>query len=86
MTTFRCDLGGLASDARTVERLARLQLRARRRGHVLALRNASPELCDLLVFMGLDGVLVIEPRGQPEQREQRVGLEEERQLGNPPVV
>jgi hypothetical protein len=84
--TFRCDVGTLASDAYTVERLARLELRARRCGHVLMLRNASPELCDLLVFMGLGDVLRLEPRRQPEEREQRLGLEEERQLGDPPVV
>jgi hypothetical protein len=86
MTFFACDVGSLVSDAETVDRVARLHLRAQRGGHVLVLRNASPELVDLLVFMGLDGVLRIEPRRQAEQREERLRLEEERQLPDPPVV
>jgi len=84
--TFSCDVGALVSDAETVERLARLHVRARRGGHVLLLRNASPELCDLLRFMGLACVLCVEPRRQAEQGEQRLGLEEERELLDPPVV
>lgn len=84
--TFSCDAAALASDVQTVVRLARAQLRARRGGHVLLLRNAPPELVDLLVFMGLDGVLRVEPRREPEEWEQRVGLEEERELRDPPVV
>ena len=84
--TFSCDVGALASDAETVERLTRLHLRAQRGGHVLLLRNASPELYDLLLFMGLAGVLRVEPRRQAEQRKERLGLEEERELLDPPVV
>ena len=83
--TIICDVGGLNADARTIDRLARLQLSARRRGCDLLLRNASPDLQDLLVFMGLGDALRVEPRGQAEQREEPVGVEEERQLGDPPA-
>jgi hypothetical protein len=47
--------------------------------------HASPELGELLTFVGLDAVLRVEPRRQPEEREDPVGVEEERQLEDPPV-
>jgi hypothetical protein len=40
-----------------VDALARLQLAARRRGCVIRLRHASPELLELVDFMGLADVL-----------------------------
>jgi hypothetical protein len=79
------DVSGLESNARTVDRLARLELRSRRTGHELVLRNAAPDLLDLLAFIGIDEVLRVEPRGQSEQREELLGVEEERQLGDPPA-
>jgi ABC-type transporter Mla MlaB component len=52
-----CDVRGIAPDAVTVDALARLQLAARRHGCRVRLRNASPELVDLVAFMGLRDVL-----------------------------
>jgi ABC-type transporter Mla MlaB component len=52
-----CDVSGIAADAVTVDALARLQLAARRHGCLIRLRNASPELRDLVAFMGLQDVL-----------------------------
>jgi ABC-type transporter Mla MlaB component len=48
------DLGRLVRpDAVTVDALARLQLTARRLGFSVRLRKASPELRELIAFMGL---------------------------------
>jgi ABC-type transporter Mla MlaB component len=52
-----CDARGVDPDAVTIDALARLQLAARRHGCRVRLRNASPELLDLLDFMGLTDVL-----------------------------
>jgi ABC-type transporter Mla MlaB component len=49
-----CDVIGIAVDAVTVEALARLQLGARRHGCTVRLRNAPPELIELMCFMGLE--------------------------------
>jgi hypothetical protein len=49
---------GIVSDAVTVDALAKLQLAARRRGCRITLEHASPELCELVAFMGLTEVLV----------------------------
>jgi ABC-type transporter Mla MlaB component len=49
-----CEVNTLGRpDAVTVEALARLQLTALRRGARIRVRNASPELCELIEFMGL---------------------------------
>jgi ABC-type transporter Mla MlaB component len=56
-----CDVREAGSDAVTVEALARLQLAARRRGCQVRLCHASPELRDLLAFMGLRDVLPCGP-------------------------
>jgi ABC-type transporter Mla MlaB component len=48
---------GVASDAVTVDALARLQLAARRHGCQVRLRGASMELRELVAFMGLRDVL-----------------------------
>jgi hypothetical protein len=52
-----CDVSGVPVDAVTVDALARLQLAARSYGCRVRLRNASPELLDLVAFMGLEDVL-----------------------------
>jgi ABC-type transporter Mla MlaB component len=52
-----CDVGSVEPDAVTVDALARLQLAARRYGCQVRLRNASPELLELVAFMGLTEVL-----------------------------
>ncbi len=66
----------------TVEALARLQLAARRKGLDLRLHVVSRELRDLIELAGLTQVLGVEPRRQAEEREQRVGVEEEGELGD----
>jgi anti-anti-sigma regulatory factor len=58
---------------------------ARRHGHELRLVHAPPELEELLVLVGLDAVLRVESRRQPEEREDALGVEEERQLDDPAV-
>jgi hypothetical protein len=80
-----CDVRALAPDAVAVDALARLQLIAKREGLDLRLSHASCELQALLAFVGLSDVLRVESRGQTEEREQRVGVEEERQLDDPAV-
>ena len=65
-----------------VEALARFQLAARRKGLDLRLHGVSRELRDLIELAGLTQVLGLEPRRQPEEREQRVGVEEESELGD----
>ena len=53
----RCDVAGVEPDAVTVDALARLQLAASRLGRRVRLCNASPELLQLVAFMGLEDVL-----------------------------
>jgi ABC-type transporter Mla MlaB component len=52
-----CDVTGVGPDGVTIDALARLQLAARRHGCRVRLRHASPELLELLDFMGLSDVL-----------------------------
>ncbi len=52
-----CDVRDVPADAVTVEALARLQLAARRHNCRVRLRHASPELLELVDFMGLQDVL-----------------------------
>ncbi len=82
-STIVFDVGALAPDAVAVDVLARLQLAARRLGLEIRLRHASRELQQLLAFVGLRDVLRVEAGGQAEEREQRVGVEEERELDDP---
>ena len=82
-STIVCDVGSLAPDAVTIDALARLQLTARRLGGEVRLRHASSELQELLDFVGLRAVLRVEAGWQPEEREQRVGVEEEREFDDP---
>ena len=53
-----CDVCDVRTDAVTVDALARLQLGARRARCKVKLRGASPELCALVAFMGLEDVLL----------------------------
>jgi hypothetical protein len=78
-----CDVSSLDADLSSVDALARLQLLARRLGHEVRLQNASPELWALLSLVGLDEVLRVESGREAEQREERVGFEEERELRDP---
>jgi hypothetical protein len=79
------DVHELAPSAVTVDILARLVLAARLLGAELQLENPTRELRELASFMGLSEPLGIEPWREPEQREQRLGIEEERELGDPPA-
>jgi hypothetical protein len=51
---LRCDVAALDADLATVDALTRLQLRARRRGHEVEIRNGSVELWALLSLAGLE--------------------------------
>jgi hypothetical protein len=83
MTTIVCDVQPVVPDGRALDALARLQLNARRLGLELLLRNASNELLELIAFAGLDEVLRVELERQPEEREERLRVEEERELDDP---
>ena len=52
-----CSVAGVKADAVTVDALARLQLAARRHRCQVRLRDASPQLLELVAFMGLRDVL-----------------------------
>jgi anti-anti-sigma regulatory factor len=67
----------------TIDALARLELAARRVGLELRLCRPPEELRELIGLCGLDKVLRVEPGGQPEEREQRLGVEEEPELDDP---
>jgi hypothetical protein len=82
-STLICEVGALAPDAVTIDAMARLQLVARRLGQEVVLRGASGELLELLELFGLSDVLRVEAGGQPEEREERVGVEEEREAHDP---
>ena len=68
-----------------VDALARLQLAARRAGYRIEVKNAPDDLVELVELAGLDEVLGVEPRRQPEEREERLGVEEERELDDAAV-
>jgi hypothetical protein len=83
MEKLPCDVRGLRADVAAVDALARLQLAARRAGFELRLVHASAELRCLIAFTGLGAVLRVEPQRKAEEREQSLGIEEERQLDDP---
>jgi anti-anti-sigma regulatory factor len=85
MEKLPCDVRALRADVVALDALARLQLAARQAGFELRLVHASAELRCLIAFTGLDGVLRVEAQRQAEEREQRLGVEEEGQLDDPPV-
>jgi hypothetical protein len=79
-----CDVSAVTEpDAVTIDALARLQLTARSLGCRLWFAHACGELQELLTIVGLcDALPVIERSGletlgQPEEREQVRGIEEE---------
>jgi hypothetical protein len=85
-TVLLCELGAsVGSDAVTVDALARVQLTAKRLGRRVRLRHGSKELQDLVGFVGLRGVLQLEARGETEEREQGLGIEEERDVDDATV-
>lgn len=84
--TVPCDVSALRADAATVNCLARVQLALRRLGYELRLRRATRELVELVAFAGLADVLRVETGRQAPEREERLRVEEERELGDPPVA
>ncbi|MGY6502635.1 MAG: STAS domain-containing protein [Acidimicrobiales bacterium] len=92
--TIVCDVAEVRDpDMALLEALARVALVARRSQIDVELRGACPFLLELIALAGLDDVLVdgdarsgVEVRRQIEQREQRVGVEEEVEADDLPVV
>jgi ABC-type transporter Mla MlaB component len=81
-----CDVAWIArGDVQVVDALARLHLAAKRRGCSIVFGNASRDLDELVGLMGLADVLAVEPRWEAEQREERLGVEEECDLLDPPA-
>jgi hypothetical protein len=68
------------ADLGIVDALARLQLAARRSGYEVSVTAAPSDLRELIEIAGLSEVLGVEPLRQAEEREQRLGVEEEREL------
>ena len=60
-----------------VDVLARLQVVARRYGYELRVVETGEEVRCVIELAGLSAVLALEPKGQPEEREQRLDVEEE---------
>lgn len=68
-----------------VDALARLQLAARRSGYEVTVTEAPADVLELIELAGLSDVLGVQPLRQPEEREQRLCVEEERELPDPPA-
>ena len=60
MPAYVCDLSGARPTAATVDSLARLALMLRREGSSLVLRQVTPELVELIAFMGLTEALGVD--------------------------
>ena len=74
-----CDVRRVTDpDAATVDAIARLQMIVADAGFGFRVRGASDRLVELVSFMGLDEVLIVEPGWQAEQRKELLGVEEER--------
>lgn len=71
-----CDVGHCCAELGTANALARAHVNARRLGTRLRVVNASPELQQLLAFVGLADVLLGRGGRQPEEREEPFGIEE----------
>ena len=66
-----------------VDVLARLQLEAHRHGFELRVVESGDDVRCVIELAGLSAVLALEPKRQPEEREQRLDVEEEGELGDP---
>ena len=77
-------VGPRRASAVTVDALARLRIVARRRGRRFRVVHPWPELRGLVALMGLEEVLLLQLEGEPEEREQRRGVEEEGEAADPP--
>ena len=79
-----CDVGHCCADLATAAALARAHVNARRLGARLCVVNASPELQELIAFVGLADVLLGRGQGQVEEREEPLGVEERGEADDPP--
>lgn len=70
----------MAFGLQTIDVLARLRLAGKRLGFEVRLAAPTEEMLELLELCGLVEVL-----WQSEEREEALGVEEERQLGDPPA-
>ena len=73
------------ADLEIVDALARLQLAAMRGGYRLGIAAAPADVLELIELAGLSETLGVEPQRQVEEREERLGVEEERELDDPAV-
>jgi hypothetical protein len=84
-----CDVAGVGVDLNAIDALAYAALTARRLGCRIVLRQASPQLQEVIRLVGLSAVLpcatasIVEPRRQAEEREDPRGVEEERDPADP---
>ena len=77
------DVSGVAHpDVSTVDAMASFHVIARRFGCGARFRHVSKELKEIVSLMGLSDVLSVEPSGEPEQREEMLGVEEETDPGD----
>ena len=72
-------------DLAIVDALARLQLEARRAGLAVVVGDLPDDLRLLVRFCGLEDALGVEPRRQAEEREERLRVQEEAELGDAAV-
>ena len=82
-----CDVAGAVADLGTIDALAHLLVQVRRLGDELRLDGADELLTELAALVGLGDVLPLAPspveaRGEVEQREQPLGVEEEHDAPN----
>jgi hypothetical protein len=77
-------MGPQRPDLTCVNRIARLQLAARRCGWSLVVRDPHPALGGLLELVGLGALVALEPGRQPEVLEQ-LGVDEVVQARDPPA-
>ena len=75
----------LDASVAAVDHIARLQLCMRRGGYELCLANVSEELRSVIRLAGLEGCLGVEVQRQAEERKEPGGVEEERDLADPPA-
>ncbi len=67
MTVLDIDVRSIARpEAATVDALARLHLALKLEGFELRICGACDQLRDLIAFMGLEDVLIVEPRRETE--------------------
>lgn len=73
-------------DLAAIDRLARIRLGVSRGGCELRLRQPSDDLVALIELAGLGDVLRVEVQRKSEKRKELRRVEEERELGHPPVA